>query len=193
MLLPLMAVLLAALQAEAAAAEEDGRVLIVGVTTDFAADFAELYDPATGEWSPTASMRVARRDHVAALLPDGRVLVAGGIDGDGATLADAEIYDPATGAWSDAAPMPEGHRAARVVALADGRVLVSGGQRDTTPIAASALYDPRSEVWTSGGAMTQARHGHAAVVLADGAVFLTGGTDGSGSAARIRTTESRSY
>ena len=42
---------------------------------------AEIYDPALGTWSLTGSMSTARAYHTATLLPDGRVLVSGGHDG----------------------------------------------------------------------------------------------------------------
>jgi hypothetical protein len=65
----------------------DGRVLVSGGDTPIAcahscgtvsAASAEVYDPATGVWSPTGSMSVARATHLSVTLADGRVLVAGG-------------------------------------------------------------------------------------------------------------------
>ena len=60
---------------------QDGRVLVAGgeVESDGdASSAADLYNPTTGQWTPTGSMRTARRGHIATLLADGRVLVAGG-------------------------------------------------------------------------------------------------------------------
>ena len=54
---------------------------------------AELYDPASGMWSATGSLDTARYAHTATLLPNGKVLVAGGRDSSGA-LASAELYRP---------------------------------------------------------------------------------------------------
>jgi hypothetical protein len=77
----------------------DGRVLIVGGTT--AADRgrtlagAEIWDPGTMTFAPAGRMAVARYEHTATLLPDGRVLVAGGHD-DRRVFASTEVWDPVT-------------------------------------------------------------------------------------------------
>lgn len=61
---------------------------------------AELYDPATGLWEPTAPMAAARRQHAAVLLPSGAVLAAGGIADapvPGGFLLSAESFDDGIG------------------------------------------------------------------------------------------------
>lgn len=88
----------------------NGKVLIaggfsqVGLTIEGLSS-AELYDPATGSFSATGSMSVPRVSHTATLLPDGRVLIAGGYAGftnqeaAGATSS-AELYDSVTGTFT---------------------------------------------------------------------------------------------
>ena len=58
----------------------NGMVLVAGVRNGSIAVLAsaELYDPASGTWTPTGSLNTARTDHTATLLPNGMVLVAGG-------------------------------------------------------------------------------------------------------------------
>jgi Galactose oxidase, central domain len=68
---------------------------------------AEIYKP-DGSFAPAADRLSARRQHTCTTLGDGRVLVAGGLNEDGAA-ASAEIYDPSTGAWK-ATSTPGGGR-----------------------------------------------------------------------------------
>src|SRR6266851_4282427 len=73
-------------------------------------------------WHPTSSMSVARQNATATLLPDGTVLVVGGMNE--RLLASAEIYDPATGNWTETASLEVARATHAAQALQDGRVLV---------------------------------------------------------------------
>jgi hypothetical protein len=76
----------------------DGKVLLAGIRGDMdhLRPSAELYDPASGRWTVTASMAEPRIVHSATLLRDGKVLVAGGaVFGTPGVVASAELYDPA--------------------------------------------------------------------------------------------------
>ncbi len=53
---------------------------------------SELYDPVAKSFSPTGSLQTPRALQAAALLPDGKVLVAGGRNSANNTLASAELY-----------------------------------------------------------------------------------------------------
>ena len=66
----------------------DGSCVVSKVIPHFRAS-AEIWDPATGSFSPTGSLRVGRSMHAAALLLDGRVLVIGnGYVGDSGSTAE---------------------------------------------------------------------------------------------------------
>lgn len=71
----------------------DGRVLTAGGWNGTALASAELYDRATGTFSPTGSMTATRAAHTATLLSDGRVLSAGGMYGS-SSFASAELHEP---------------------------------------------------------------------------------------------------
>jgi hypothetical protein len=74
----------------------NGRVLIAGGEPGSGAlATAEVYDPASGTFSPTGSMATERSEHTATLLSNGRVLIAGGNGGSvGDARASAELYEP---------------------------------------------------------------------------------------------------
>ena len=89
-----------------------GKVLVTGGRTSLAngsvTSSVELYDPASGLWTASGSLAVARSEHTATLLASGRVLVVGGFDGSFHVLASAELYDPVTGTWSLAGTLASG-------------------------------------------------------------------------------------
>jgi hypothetical protein len=170
---------------QAAVRLADGRVLVVGGfisvapgSDDRAQSNAEIYDPETGTWSDTSSMTVPRVDATATLLPDGRVLVAGGIapglfEG---PLQTAEIYDPSRNAWAQAAPMSTARTSHTATLLPDGRVLVVGGGCCGQPALASAeVFDPTTGAWNATGSLASARRWLTSTPMADGRVLVFGG------------------
>jgi WD40 repeat protein len=162
----------------------DGQVLVAG-GRDNSLDqkpvaAAVLYDPETGKFAPTGSMAQARSDQTATLLPDGRVLIAGGIGSSGDRLASAELYDPKTGKFALTGSMVKARSGQTATQLPDGRVLLVGGfgtgaYNDPTPTSAE-LYDPKTGKFTPTGSMATRRwSGHTATLLKDGRVLVVGG------------------
>src|ERR1039457_867799 len=111
----------------------DGRVLIAGGNSIEARtgafkteSSAELYDPRTGAFKATGNMTTPRTRHTATLLPDGRVLIAGGgrTDAYEDALASAELYDPGTGRFSATGEMATARLSPTATLLNNGKVLI---------------------------------------------------------------------
>ena len=121
----------------------------------------------------TGSMSTARSNFTATLLNDGRVLVAGGNNGN-VFQNSAELYDPAGGFVSTGAMVTAryGHTA---TLLQDGRVLIAGGYNSTVGELANAeIYNPSLGTFSPVGNLVTGRYFHTAVRLNDGRV-QTGG------------------
>ena len=65
--------------------------------------------------------------HTATLLNNGKVLVVGGIDGEGTFHASAELYDPATGIWTITGSLAIGREYHTATLLPNGKVVIAGG------------------------------------------------------------------
>jgi hypothetical protein len=138
-------------------------------------------------------MTSVRTNAVAAALPGGRALVAGGRDDD-PILASAEVFDPGTNGFSAAGigsmSVP---RVAPVAApLPDGRVLVAGGANNSSPALATAeVFDPQTNEFSSAGigAMGTGRAGAFAAPLADGRVLVAGGQNENETTPYLRSAE----
>jgi serine/threonine protein kinase/N-acetylneuraminic acid mutarotase len=173
---------------EAAAALPSGQILVAGgvLTDDFgkSSAHAELYDPATNTWREVAPMSYPRDSHTATALPDGRVLVTGGIDREAEKALDsAEIYDPATNTWrtTDTMEFPQGLHSAAL--LPDGRVMIAGGvAAPMQPRFGAQIYDPATDQWRMAGVLDDEHLNGTITPLADGRVVAIGGRTVNGEA-----------
>ncbi len=163
----------------------DGRLLLAGGFCDGPSGTQEvsnayLFSPADASWTPAPSLANARAAAAASLLPDGRVLVAGGQDEDGVEMASCEIFDPTTPGWTPAPAMAEARQYHRAVDIG-GRVLVTGG----IPAFASAsntaeIFDPAGAGdWDNTPDFQDARFVHTLTRLGTDKVLMVGGLQSS--------------
>jgi len=125
-------------------------------------------------WTAGGSAGFFRVSGSATLLSSGKVLLAGGLDGD----YSAELYDPATGTFQATGSMLIGRAYHAATLLPDGRVLVAGGSNSTGgSLADTELYDPATEIWQGGNPMVRARAHLTATLLPSGKVLVAGGLD----------------
>lgn len=165
---------------------QDGKVLVAGgyvgyVGPSLATPTAEVYDPALGVWTNTASLNVSRYEQTATMLTNGKVLVVGGYPGTTfIPLNSAELYDPASGSWTNTGALNVARVFHTATLLGNGEILVSGGFGSQGYLASAELYNPAAGTWTLiSNAMTTARGYHTATLLPDGKVLVAGGFNGS--------------
>ena len=135
---------------------------------------AEIYDPVAGTWSATGPMATALFYHTMTLLPNGKVLVAGGTSGS-SPLATAQVYDPVAGTWSATGSMATARNNHTATLLPNGKVLVEGGLGSSSLLSSAEIYDPTAGTWSVTSSMTSARGGHTATLLSNGKVLVAGG------------------
>ncbi len=162
-----------------------GKVLVAGGCTKLNANGCggvtagvEIYNPSTGRWTSTGSMNAARGNLTATLLPNGRVLVAGGINAANNPLGSAELYNPATGKWTLTGKMITARDEHTAVLLATGKVLVAGGENAVgVTTAKTELYNPSTGKWSATGNLNTSRLEHTASMLMNGKVLIAGGNN----------------
>jgi pimeloyl-ACP methyl ester carboxylesterase len=122
-------------------------------------------------------MTAARWFHTATLLPNGNVLVAGGLTNQ-QYLSSAELFNPVTGTWNATNPMNSSLGQQTATLLPNGRVLVAGGDYNGGYIVSDTeLFDPATGTWTNTGYMTTAVVEQTATLLPDGKVLAAGGVN----------------
>ncbi len=173
-------------------------------------DAAQIYEPRSGRFAPTAGrLHDSREGATATLLPGGKILIAGGlrcangIFGSRCVALDsAELYDPATGRFALAGAgsgrkmtsARAGHSATVIRGCncaADGKVLLAGGISGTIktslrgitsspPVATAELYDPASDTFAAVAAKMKDRRQNHCAALLAGGRVLIVGGDDAG-------------
>ena len=157
------------------------RLLLVTAITIFFALAAAAFRasiPAVasvGSITAAAPMLEPRSGHTATLLPNGKVLIVGGMRRNQDFSKSAEIYDPASGKFQPAGEMSVGRVGHIAVLLRSGKVLITGGWVGMGGTDLAELYDPATGKFSVIGKMTARRGRPSATLLANGDVLLAGG------------------
>lgn len=162
---------------------KNGKVMLAGEHDTL--NGVELYDPQTGKWSATGKLLTGCGGHTSTLLPDGKVLIAGGIDysADGTPIfGSVELYDADKATWVAASSMAVPRFKHAAVRLVGGEVLVVGGTStepsDDRALASAEIYNPVADTWRTVGSMATGRELVKAVLLPNGKVLAVGGVIG---------------
>src|SRR5262245_14943825 len=127
-------------------------------------------------WTQTGHLNTPRYAHTATLLPNGKVLVAGGLGPNScsAPTSDAELYDPATGTWSTTGSLSTARFNHTATLLKSGQVLVAGGYAPEVSLVSTEVYDPATEMWRPTGSFNTIRAIGSATLLQSGEVLAVG-------------------
>jgi len=169
-----------------------GKVLLTGVCYG-AKGISLLYDIAKDSWtSPVPLIEKERCHHISTVLRNGKVLLAGGDNGDGSTIYEtAEIFDPVTNTLAPTGSFRYARSHPVAVLLANGKVLAMGAPgtecsdcaAPKVPSKAKSveIYDPKTGVWTETGETKEALDNkggqpYAATILGNTKVLLVSGS-----------------
>jgi len=129
-----------------------GNVLVAGGGDVSApSDSAEVFNPQTGTFSPVGAMTIARTLQAAALLANGRVLIAGDQSSETGFLLSAELFDPAHAAFAATGPMNNVHVGATATVLENGSTLIAGGRSNWADLynTAAGTFSPTGRMVTN--------------------------------------------
>lgn len=176
-----------------------GGVLIAGgnSTGVTCLNSAEIYDPSTGRFTPTATSMTDAHcfAHTTTVLTNGWVLITGGEDTTGNIVNTADMYNPATGFTCSTLggvsattgyctnTMTDVRFLDTATLLKNGSVLIAGGN-DGSIVNTAELFNPVAGTFTATGPMTDSRENHTAALIVTGAnsgdVLIAGGIDALG-------------
>ncbi|HUE43131.1 MAG TPA: hypothetical protein VMP12_06180 [Candidatus Sulfotelmatobacter sp.] len=128
----------------------------------------------------TTPMLDPRSDQSATLLPDGTVLIAGGMRRNQDFYRSAEIFDPAKDQFRHTGDMSIARVGHAAVLLSSGKVLILGGWIGHDVTDSVEQYDPTTQRFVMIGKMTTKRAHPSVTSLGDGDVLIAGGNDSDG-------------
>jgi hypothetical protein len=141
---------------------------------------ADVPRVAANTWAPAGDMGAVPEGTAAAVLADGRIVIAGGRRSDGTLVSQIGIFNPASQSWEDGGQLTLARTGHTATALEDGRVLIAGGRTELGASFDVEIYDPNTRQSVHAGDLLAARVNHAAATLGNGSVLIVGGSNGSG-------------
>lgn len=151
------------------------RFLLATAIAALALGVSDIPSAQAASWANTGALNPARHSHTATLLPNGKVLVAGGVASITGITNSAELYDPATGTNQPTGSLNILRRNHTATLLLNGKVLVAGGFDGSQALVSAELYDPTTGSWVPTGDMNGPREFHTATLLQSGMVLVAGG------------------
>ncbi|EPW8903997.1 TPA: hypothetical protein SHT49_002650 [Pseudomonas aeruginosa] len=136
-----------------------------------------VYDAKKNSVAVGPNLITARKQHRAAVLRDGAVLLTGGMN-DSGSLKSAEIYR--NGKIKKAGEMSVARREHCSVPIKGGKVLIAGGHTGSGYTATTEIFDPSTNKFSPGPSMAIERAFQTCTKLKDGSVLISGGANGSG-------------
>jgi Galactose oxidase, central domain/Kelch motif len=156
----------------------DGRVLVTGGSTSF----AELYNPQLETWTtvqglPATGLPVSR--HTSTLLPNGKVLIVGGVDSSNQPIRKTWLFDSATNTFSAGPDTNARHGGHTATKLSNGNIVVAGGDcaygAITCYSGSTELYNSVANSFTSLAPMPIPVKHAAAALLSGDKILVAGG------------------
>ncbi|MGH2490969.1 MAG: Kelch repeat-containing protein, partial [Candidatus Limnocylindria bacterium] len=140
--------------------------------------------PRALQWETFGELSHPRAYATAVVLPDGEILVVGGLDRDDphVTNTESELVNVKTGAVTVLHQELVGRLHQTITRASGDRVVVAGGVVFSTthwdPVDNVDVYLPLERKWISASPLIDARSDHAATAMLDGKVIVTGGNQG---------------
>jgi hypothetical protein len=157
-----------------------GAVLIVSLVSHAHSVGTVTPTHRVGSVQPSTPMLEPRSDQSATLLPDGMVLIAGGMRRNQDFYRSAEIFDPVANQFHRVGDMSVARVGHAAVLMPSGRVLILGGWIGHAVTDSVEQYDPATQKFVVIGKMTTKRAHPSVTLLGNGDLLIAGGNDSDG-------------